>query len=118
MIWLFLKICLNAIYFLLGILAKANWIWQNNLFTFSQNGFSISLLRVTPDGRMSLASQDETESCSICRMLILIGLYPVTFLAISHSNNHTLFGAGIDRVEDNILYIKATLRPSQRCVLS
>ena len=58
---------------------------------------SVSLLRVTPDGRMSLASQDETESCSISRMLILIGApIPSHLLAILHSNNHTLFGAGID----------------------
>ena len=67
-LWLFLKIWLNCIYFLLAKLAKANCIWLKIFFTFSQNGYSVSLLRVTPGDSTHLI-----ERCAALANLLFQG---------------------------------------------
>ena len=49
-------------YFLLAKSAKANWIWLE-FFTISQNGYSVSLLRVTPEVIHNIIYKLNTERC-------------------------------------------------------
>ena len=53
----------RCVYFLLAKLAKAIWIWLKSFFTFSQNGYSVSLLRVTPASSRGCLLQEE---CAVC----------------------------------------------------